>query len=107
MPGPAPRGAHPLTGKRVADLPLADGQRLYQALRGGRFLLAASAGRLPAGAAAGYDGRVETITVARPAGAIALIRSDAYIAWAAGNGGSQTLPEIRAALARYCGAPGH
>lgn len=38
---PAPPGAHPLAGKRVGDLPLADGRRLYEALRGGRFLLAA------------------------------------------------------------------
>ncbi len=36
---PAPRGAHPLTGRRVADLRLADGRRLYEALRSGRFLL--------------------------------------------------------------------
>ena len=46
---PAPRGAHPLTGKRVADLPLTDGRRLYEALRGGRFLLAAGPGALPGG----------------------------------------------------------
>lgn len=36
---PAPAGAHPAVGRRVPDLPLADGQRLYTALRGGRFVL--------------------------------------------------------------------
>jgi hypothetical protein len=65
---PAPRGAHPLTGKRAGDLPLTDGRRLYQALRGGRFLLAASPGELLADATAGYHDRVEAITVARSSG---------------------------------------
>ncbi|MFK8847519.1 FAD-dependent monooxygenase [Streptomyces sp. Ac-502] len=35
----AERGAHPLTGKRAPDLRLAGGTRLYEALRGGRFVL--------------------------------------------------------------------
>jgi hypothetical protein len=105
---PAPRGAHPLTGKRVADLPLADGRRLYEALRDGRFLLAATPGALSADAAAGYAGRVDTVEVARPSSTVALIRPDAYIAWADGQAtaGDRT-PEIRAALARWCGTPGH
>jgi hypothetical protein len=103
---PAPRGAHPLTGKRVADLPLTDGRRLYQALRGGRFLLAAGPAGLPADAAEGYGGRVEAITVARPAGTITLIRPDAYIAWATGSTGGQSITEIHNALARSCGTPG-
>lgn len=36
---PAPRGAHRLTGTRIPDVTLADGRRLYEALRGGRFVL--------------------------------------------------------------------
>ena len=101
---PAPRGAHPLTGKRVADLPLADGRRLYQALRGGRFLLAGAPGVLPDGAAAGYASRVDTVEVARPSGTVALIRPDAYIAWAQkAQGTGDRAPQIRAALARWCG----
>jgi 2-polyprenyl-6-methoxyphenol hydroxylase-like FAD-dependent oxidoreductase len=103
---PAPPGAHPLAGKRVADLPLADGRRLYEALRGGRFLLAASPGALPADAASGYRDRVDAAPVARASGTVALIRPDAYIAWAAA-GNSAIAPQIRGCLARWCGNPAH
>ena len=102
---PAPRGAHPLTGKRVADLSLTDGRRLYEALRGGRFLLAAGPGALPGGTAAGYSGRVDTVEVARSSGTVALIRPDAYIAWAQGSVAGDRTPQIRDALARWCGSP--
>jgi 2-polyprenyl-6-methoxyphenol hydroxylase-like FAD-dependent oxidoreductase len=102
---PAARGAHPLTGKRAADLPLTGGRRLYEALRGGRYLLAASARTLPAGAASGYDDRVDVITVAHPSGTIALIRPDAYVAWAAAANAAG-VSEIGGALARWCGIPG-
>jgi 2-polyprenyl-6-methoxyphenol hydroxylase-like FAD-dependent oxidoreductase len=103
---PAPRRAHPLTGKRVADLPLADGRRLYQALRGGRFLLAASAGALPAEAASGYGDRVDAAPIACASGTVALIRPDAYIAWAAA-GNAAGAPQIRGALRSWCGSPAH
>ena len=103
---PAPRGAHPLAGKRAADLPLADGRRLYQALRGGRFLLAASPGALPADAASGYGDRVDAAPLARASGTVALIRPDAYIAWAAAAN-TATAPQIRDCLARWCGSPTH
>ena len=101
---PAPPAAHPLAGKRVADLPLADGRRLYEALRGGRFLLAASPGALPADVASGYSDRVEVAPVARACGTVALIRPDAYIAWAAA-GKAAIAPQIRGGLARWCGSP--
>jgi hypothetical protein len=103
---PAPPGAHPLAGKRVADLALADGRRLYQALRGGRFLLAASPGVLPDEAASGYGDRVDAVPLARACGTVALIRPDAYIAWAAA-GGAAAAPQIRDGLARWCGNPAH
>jgi 2-polyprenyl-6-methoxyphenol hydroxylase-like FAD-dependent oxidoreductase len=103
---PAPPGAHPLAGKRVADLPLADGRRLYQALRGGRFLLVAPTGALPADATSGYGDRVDAAPLARASGAVALIRPDAYIAWAAA-GDAATAPQIRDSLARWCGSPAH
>ena len=104
---PAPRGGHPLTGKRVADLPLADGRRLYEALRGGGFLLASSPGALLAEATSGYDDRVEAVTVARSSGTIALIRPDAYIAWAGSLAtADHQPPDFRGALARWCGRPG-
>ena len=102
---PAPPGAHPLAGKRVADLPLADGRRLYEALRGGRFLLAASPGALPADAADGYGDRVDATPIGDASGIVALIRPDAYIAWAA-TAAEITAPQIRDSLERWCGRPG-
>jgi 3-hydroxyisobutyrate dehydrogenase-like beta-hydroxyacid dehydrogenase/2-polyprenyl-6-methoxyphenol hydroxylase-like FAD-dependent oxidoreductase len=102
---PAPPGAHPLAGKRVADLPLADGRRLYQALRGGRFLLAASPGALSADATSGYGDRVDAAPVAGASRTVALIRPDAYVAWAAA-GDAATASQIRDSLARWCGSPG-
>jgi 2-polyprenyl-6-methoxyphenol hydroxylase-like FAD-dependent oxidoreductase len=99
---PAPPGAHPLAGRRVADLPLADGRRLYEALRGGRFLLAASPGALLADAASGYGDRVDAAPLARAAGTVALIRPDAYIAWAA-PASTASAPQIRDCLERWCG----
>jgi 2-polyprenyl-6-methoxyphenol hydroxylase-like FAD-dependent oxidoreductase len=101
---PAPPGAHPLAGKRVADLRLADGRRLYEALRCGRFLLAGGPGTLPADAATGYRDRVEAAPIARASTTAALIRPDAYIAWAA-TGNAATASQIRAGLARWCGSP--
>jgi hypothetical protein len=103
----APHGAHPLAGRRVADLPLTDGRRLYEALRGGQFLLASGPGALPAAAASGYDDRVEAVTVARETGTVALIRPDAYIAWADNHDRADFRPaDIASALKRYCGSPG-
>jgi 2-polyprenyl-6-methoxyphenol hydroxylase-like FAD-dependent oxidoreductase len=105
---PAPPGAHPLTGERVADLPLTDGRRLYQALRSGRFLLAAGPGVLLTEATSGYDDRVEAVTVARSSGTVALIRPDAYIAWAGSYAvADHRPPDARGALARWCGSPGY
>jgi 2-polyprenyl-6-methoxyphenol hydroxylase-like FAD-dependent oxidoreductase len=109
---PAPRGAHPLAGRRVADLRLADGRRLYEALTPGRYLLAAGPGTLPAGAAtlfAGYGNRVNIAEIAHPSATVTLIRPDAYIAWAHGpdanSGPAGLIPPIRDALARWCGSP--
>ena len=103
---PHPRGAHPLTGKRVPDWPLADGRRLYEALRGGRFLLAGSR-PIPADVASGYGDRVDPVDVAYPPGIIALIRPDGYAAWAARWSDDLQRPQIRASLARWCGSPGN
>jgi 2-polyprenyl-6-methoxyphenol hydroxylase-like FAD-dependent oxidoreductase len=101
---PAPPGTHPLAGKRVSDLPLTDGRRLYEALRDGRFLLAASPGTLPADATGDYRDRVDTVPVARACGTVALIRPDGYIAWAAAANAA-IAPQIRGCLARWCGNP--
>ena len=115
---PAPRGVHPLTGKRAADVPLADSRRLYEALRDGRFALVADAPLTPE-ATAGYDDRVTAVITAAAAGTITLVRPDAYIAWAADTAAEtataqddpwrdatdQRAAEIQEVLARWCGAP--
>jgi hypothetical protein len=111
---PAPRDAHPLTGKRAADLPLADSRRLYEALREGRFVLAAGA-PLPPEALDGYGDRVTPVVTAAATSAITLVRPDAYIAWAADSGAGQGdawrdatdqhAAGVREALARWCGQP--
>ena len=112
---PAPRDAHPLTGKRAADLELADSRRLYEVLRDGRFVLAADA-PLPPEALDGYGDRVTPVITAAASGTLTLVRPDAYVAWAAdagaGQGGDpwrdatdEDATEIRAALARWCGKP--
>ncbi len=124
----APGGTHPLTGKRAADVPLADSRRLYEALRDGKFVLAADV-PVPPDVTDGYGDRVAPVTTAAPTGMLTLIRPDAYIAWAADTtagraaGGTAGQPdpwphatadeaslmphaaEIRNALARWCGVP--
>ena len=71
-----PRGAHPWTGRRAPDLPLAPTGRLYEALRDGRFVLVSPT----------VDGPVpDGVSVVRPArpGPTVLVRPDGYVAWAA------------------------
>ena len=80
---PAPRGAHRLTGTRVPDVALTGG-RLYEALRGGRFVLIT-----PEVTSEAYDGqgtRKDRLTVAHWASdrrTTVLVRPDGYVAWAA------------------------
>ena len=121
---PAPQHAHPLTGKRAADVPLADSRRLYETLRDGRFVLIADT-PVPVGVTDGYDDRVTSVVTATPTGTLTLVRPDAYVAWAAGTSADsmagQSAPwqqataddaalaehatEIRNALACWCGVP--
>jgi hypothetical protein len=92
-----PSGAHPWTGRRAPDVPLAGGGRLYEALRDGDFVLLAPEGLDGAGFdgagldgagldgagfdGAGFDGvRVVRSTVPGP---VVLVRPDGYIGWAA------------------------
>ncbi|WP_432157898.1 FAD-dependent monooxygenase [Streptomyces sp. bgisy153] len=97
---PAPRGAHRLTGTRVPDVALADGGRLYEALRGGRFVLLAPAdgpGADPKGV------RADGVTVARWASArrtTVLVRPDGYAAWASD---APDAAALEAALAAHVG----
>ncbi|WP_055490045.1 FAD-dependent monooxygenase [Streptomyces sp. TP-A0356] len=74
----APRGAHPLVGRRIPDVALTGG-RLYEALRGGRFVLITPR-------AFDADGRKDRLTVGHWASGrrtTVLVRPDGYVAWAA------------------------
>jgi 2-polyprenyl-6-methoxyphenol hydroxylase-like FAD-dependent oxidoreductase len=83
---PAPRGSHRLTGTRVPDAALAGGRRLYEALRGGRFvLIGPEPGPDPEAYRAGA-GREDRLAVERWASGrrtTVLVRPDGYVAWAA------------------------
>jgi hypothetical protein len=74
---PAPRGADRRVGTRAPDVPLCDGRSLYEALRGGRFvLLGARAAELDlptAVDAAAQQGRADDRLV--------LVRPDGYVGW--------------------------
>lgn len=76
---PAPRGAHPLTGRRAPDLALTSG-RLYEALREGTFVLVVPAGG--ARPALSDPSRVVCAESRRDPKRTLLIRPDGYIAWA-------------------------
>jgi 2-polyprenyl-6-methoxyphenol hydroxylase-like FAD-dependent oxidoreductase len=72
-----PRGAHRLVGTRAADVTAADGTRLYEALRSGRFVLVAPPGfAVPEGVVA------HVVPGSRTA---LLVRPDGYVAWAGTN----------------------
>jgi 2-polyprenyl-6-methoxyphenol hydroxylase-like FAD-dependent oxidoreductase len=79
---PAPRGAHPLVGERVPDLPLTEDGRVFAALRPGGFVLLDFAGAVraqgvPLHRVASTRGRPEWANVEA-----ALVRPDGHVAWA-------------------------
>ncbi|MCD9872300.1 FAD-dependent monooxygenase [Streptomyces guryensis] len=93
---PAPRGAHRLTGTRVPDLAL-EGGRLYESLRGGRFVL------ITPEACEGQGTRKDRLAVEHWAGdrrTTVLVRPDGYVAWAAD---SADATRIEDALTRHVG----
>ncbi|WP_328560501.1 FAD-dependent monooxygenase [Streptomyces coelicoflavus] len=107
---PAPRGAHRLTGTRVPDVALAGGGRLYEALRGGRFVLitpdAPDAPDAPApvpqvdGAASGREDRLTVAHWASGRRTTVLVRPDGHVAWAADDADAA---RTGAALAEHVG----
>jgi 2-polyprenyl-6-methoxyphenol hydroxylase-like FAD-dependent oxidoreductase len=100
---PAPRGAHRLTGVRVPDVVLADGRRLHEALRGGRFVLITPKGVTFKGGGPVDARRADRLAVAQWASdrrTVLLVRPDGYVAWAADTADRQA---IEAALAAHVG----
>ncbi|MGV9994960.1 FAD-dependent monooxygenase [Streptomyces sp. NPDC003374] len=93
----APHGSHRLVGTRVPDVALAGGGRVYQALRGGRFVLIAPE---PYEAGPGRAGRLATERWASGRRTTVLVRPDGYVAWAADSAGPA---DVEAALAAHVG----
>ncbi|MGW2818726.1 FAD-dependent oxidoreductase [Streptomyces sp. NPDC001415] len=104
-------GEHPLTGRSAPDLELADGSRLADHLHGGRALLLDLTDDPELRAlAAGYAGRVDTVTVgcpSRPELAAVLVRPDGFTAWAADAEGRTPAPRagLAEALQEWFGVP--
>ncbi|MQM24543.1 FAD-dependent oxidoreductase [Glycomyces albidus] len=82
-------GGHRLVGRRAEDVDLAGGSRLYEALRGGRFVVLDSAE--PTGA-------VDAAS-AEPDGLTRVVRPDGYIGWA----GEDDPAAVRAYLEAHAG----
>ncbi|HEY1094206.1 MAG TPA: FAD-dependent monooxygenase [Glycomyces sp.] len=86
------KGEDALVGHRANDIGLADGTRLYEALRGGRFVVLDSS--------ESYDGAfVANAASAHPDGEVKIVRPDAYIGWA----GPDDPAAIRAYLESHAG----
>ncbi|MFF3498151.1 FAD-dependent monooxygenase [Streptomyces sp. NPDC003247] len=97
---PAPSGAHRLTGTRVPDVALAGGGRLYEALRGGRFVLVAPKDADDVRVDAAPADRLDREHWASDRRTALLVRPDGYVAWAADTADR---PEIEAALTAHLG----
>ncbi|GAB4006295.1 hypothetical protein GCM10029992_56560 [Glycomyces albus] len=86
-------GENHLVGHRAADRDLAGGPRLYEALRGGRFVVLDSAEKFE------IDGLVTSAASADPDGKSKVVRPDGYIGWA----GDDDPEAIRAYLTAHAG----
>jgi len=106
----APRGSHPLVGKRVPDVALDDG-RLYEALRGGRFVLITPQSHESHDSHESYASyeardqcdRKDRLAVEHWASerrTTVLVRPDGYVAWAAESADAVA---VEAALASALG----
>ena len=87
------RGEHRLVGRRAGDLGLADGTRLYEALRGGRFVVLDSAADFEA------EGVVAAAASAAPDGLAKVVRPDGHFGWA----GEDDPAAIRSYLEAHAG----
>ncbi|MFJ8533378.1 FAD-dependent monooxygenase [Streptomyces sp. NPDC093591] len=96
---PAPRGSHRLVGTRVPDVALESG-RLYEALRGGRFvLIVPKAAQVPEGPVS-RKGRPAVERWAGDRRTAVLVRPDGYVAWASDDADAGA---IEAAVAAQVG----
>jgi 2-polyprenyl-6-methoxyphenol hydroxylase-like FAD-dependent oxidoreductase len=98
----APRGSHPLTGKRAPDLRLASGSRLYEALRTGSFVLVSPPDAPPPDTGEETDDRTVHVRSSATGRRTLLVRPDGYIAWASDRPDAQGM---RQALAEWTGSP--
>jgi hypothetical protein len=91
----APHGEHDLVGTRMPDTPLVDGTRLYEALRGGRFVLLGDIKP---------EGWHDRVHVTAPVdGRVVLVRPDGYVAKV--FPASADRAEVHAALRKLAGEP--
>jgi 2-polyprenyl-6-methoxyphenol hydroxylase-like FAD-dependent oxidoreductase len=105
-------GRSRLAGQRAPDLELRSGwhRRLYEALRDGRFVLAAgpqalASSELPA-LLAQWPGRVQLVEPVAPLALLLLVRPDGYVAWASSDSSPvRRYAGLRQALGTWCGPP--
>lgn len=97
---------HPLSGRMVPELLLADGRRLAELLHRGRAVLLDLDGGAAATVAELWAERVDPITAAaeEPPAAAMLVRPDGYVAWAAERFDDAAADALRVALTRWFGS---
>jgi 2-polyprenyl-6-methoxyphenol hydroxylase-like FAD-dependent oxidoreductase len=91
---PAPSGAHELVGTRAKDVPLTNGARLYEALRGQHFVVLGGA------KINGWQDRVAVEQPTTTGGPLILVRPDGYVGWAGTN-----TRDLHQALTTQAGTP--
>ncbi|MBD9702784.1 FAD-dependent monooxygenase [Streptomyces sp. ID01-12c] len=99
---PAPRGAHRLVGTRVPDVALTTG-RLYESLRGGRFVLITPRGTDRPALLGARENRLGVAAWTSDRRTTVLVRPDGYVAWAAEGADGAA---VEAALGEWLGTAG-
>jgi 2-polyprenyl-6-methoxyphenol hydroxylase-like FAD-dependent oxidoreductase len=97
---------HPLAGRFVPNLVLADGRRTADLLHAARPVLLDLSGGMVAEAASGWRHRVDGVAATVPDNPLCamLIRPDGYVAWAADSFEFADRERLRSALQRWFGA---
>ncbi|GBE64587.1 FAD-dependent oxidoreductase [Mycobacterium sp. MFM001] len=95
---------HVLSGRLVPDMTLGSGQRVAELMHRARGVLLDVTGGALADTAAPWADRVDTVVAESPdAPAAMLIRPDGYVAWAADQGETADIGQLRRALGRWFG----